>query len=187
MGIRTFIAIEVPEEIQARLRELQDEWKKERAKVTWVKPGNIHLTLKFLGDVPEDKMELVQQGVKRATEGLTSFTMAVKNVGAFPSLTRPRVLWVGIEEPTGKVNLLASRIEDEMTKLGFEKENRPFSPHLTLGRVKIPTGAERLAEKVEATSFDAGEFVVNEVVVMRSDLKPTGAVYTPLKRFALSQ
>jgi len=139
MGIRTFIAIEIPEEIRARLAALQEEWKKERAQVTWVKPDNIHLTLKFLGDVPEEKMESVQQGVRRATEGLTPFTVAVKTVGTFPSWKRPRVLWVGIEETTGKVSALASRIEDEMTKLGFEKEDRPFSAHLTLGRVKRPT------------------------------------------------
>jgi 2'-5' RNA ligase len=183
--MRTFIAIELPEEIKKQIEKLQAPLKRTRAYVSWVKPGNIHVTLKFLGEVPEEKIDDVFSATERAVEGIGSFGMSLKGTGGFPNLRRPRVIWIGTGSGAEELSRLAERMEQEMEKIGFPKENRKFSPHFTIGRVKSPRNIEELAGKVESAEFQTEEIRVTEVVVMRSQLNPAGAIYTPLKKVPL--
>src|SRR3990167_10081867 len=131
--IRTFIAIELPAKIIGGLKEIQDELKDGTNKVTWVKPENIHLTIKFLGDIEADKIDSIAGLLKSAAAKNRSFDISVKGVGGFPTIDNPRVLWVGIEEGNVNLSALYNNIEDALSAIGFEKEERPFKPHLTLG------------------------------------------------------
>ncbi|MDZ7262356.1 MAG: RNA 2',3'-cyclic phosphodiesterase [candidate division KSB1 bacterium] len=183
--IRTFIAIEIPSEVREKILEFQEELKKEPARVSWVKPENIHLTLKFLGDVEEERIDQVAQIVEQAAEGMTSFRIAIQGSGAFPNFKQPRVLWVGGQDIDGKLLPLQKNIEAKLGELGFEKENKPYSIHLTLGRVKFPRGVEAVIEKMRRSDFSGGEFPVKELVIMKSELNPAGAIYTPLRKIKL--
>lgn len=183
--MRTFIAIELPENIKKQIEQAQAPLKKTDAFVSWVKPGNIHVTLKFLGEVPEDKMEEVFAATGKALEGAREFTMSLKGMGGFPNLKRPRVIWIGAGSGQEELSGLARRIEQEMEEIGFPREKRKFSAHFTIGRVKSPRNIEQLAGLVESADFQTEEIQVTEVVVMRSQLNPAGAIYTPLKKVPL--
>jgi 2'-5' RNA ligase len=184
--IRIFIAIDIPETQRAHLASLQSELRPLGGRVSWPRPEGIHLTLKFLGDVEESRINEVADAVTKAAVGRSSFKIRIAGTGAFPNVRRPRVLWVGVKDSSGLVRDLARSIENNLKDVGFPRENREFSPHLTLGRVKESRGVEPLMDRLRGEKFDAGEFEVKEVVVVRSDLKPTGAVYTPLRRIPLS-
>ena len=182
--IRTFIAIEIPETLRQKIAAVQDELKKEKGRVSWTKPGKIHLTLKFLGDVEENRIWDVSEAVKKGVGPIKSFNFEVKNLGAFPNIRRPRVLWVGIENPTNQLTKLAQNIEDELNKIGYPKEKLKFSPHLTIGRVKSALN-ERFIYRIKNMNFEGVEVEVKEILVMKSDLKPTGAIYIPLYKIEL--
>jgi len=184
--MRTFIAIELPDNIKKEIEQLQAPLKKTGAFVSWVKPANIHVTLKFLGEVPEDKINEVFSATEKALEGAKKFTMSLKGTGVFPNLRRPRVIWVGSGSGEEELSHMANRIEEEMEKIGFPKEKRKFSAHFTIGRVKSPKNIEKLMELVESSDFQTEKIEVNEVVVMKSQLHPAGAIYTPLKKVLLS-
>jgi 2'-5' RNA ligase len=183
--MRTFIAIELPERVKKNIELAQAPLKKTNAFVSWVKPGNIHITLKFLGEVPEEKINDVSLATEKALEGIKKFRMSLKGMGAFPDFRRPRVIWIGAENGEKELSYLAGRVEEEMEKIGFPKENRKFSAHFTIGRVKSPKNIETLMELVKSSDFLTDEIEVNEVVMMRSQLHPAGAIYTPLKKIQL--
>jgi 2'-5' RNA ligase len=184
--MRTFIAVELPEEIKRQIEQLQAPLKNTDAFVSWVKPKNIHVTLKFLGEVPEEKIDEVFSAVRRALEGAREFTMSLKGMGGFPNLKRPRVIWVGAGSGGEELSQMAKRIEEEMEEVGFPREKRRFSAHFTIGRVKSPKNIEKLTELVESTNFQTEEIEVNEVVVMRSQLHSAGAIYTALEKVPLA-
>lgn len=183
--LRTFIAIELPAVIRAALADLQQQLKPLGRGVSWTRPDGIHLTLKFLGDIESGRVEAIAQAVERACLGTAAFTITVTGVGGFPNLTRPRVLWVGVEERTGRLNTIQARIESELATLGLPREERRFSPHLTLGRVKLPEALQSLCAEMQQRGFAPMPFTAESLVVMRSELKPDGALYTPLKRIEL--
>ena len=184
--IRSFIAIPLNPEIISRIEKTQKELKTLPADVKWVNPKSIHLTLKFLGNVEEGDIENIARGVQNGMRGFKPWTTAVKNVGAFPSLKSPRVVWVGIEDKAGQLVVLQNQIEKEMSKLGFEEEKRTFSAHLTLGRVRSPKGKNELVKYLlDERERVFGEIKVDRVILFKSELKPTGAVYTVLKEFIL--
>lgn len=185
--IRTFICIELTEEIRQRLADLQRELKQYSADVRWVRPESIHLTLKFLGDVDERAINDIAQATEIACKGTPTFFIGIRQTGAFPNLRRPRVLWVDVDEPEGNLKSLHKKIEEELTSLGYPKEKRSFSPHLTIGRVKSLREIDKVTQKLQAMDFTAGNFQASEVVVMRSELKPSGAVYTPLLKVQLKE
>jgi len=154
------------------------------ADVKWVNPQSIHLTLKFLGNIEEGTIENIAQGIQNGIRGFQPWSATVKNVGAFPSLRSPRVVWVGIEDQGAQLVGLQNQIEKEMSRLGFEKEKRKFSPHLTLGRVRSPKGKNELVKYLlDERERVFGEINVDRVILFRSELKPTGAVYRVLKEF----
>ncbi|UCC64164.1 MAG: RNA 2',3'-cyclic phosphodiesterase [Anaerolineae bacterium] len=189
--IRTFIAIELSRELQDSLGRIQDELKRQVSErsVRWVKPEGVHLTLKFLGDVPAPRVASVSQAVESACLGFGPFAIELAGLGCFPNLRRPRVVWVGVGEPTGTLARLQRAVESALAGLGFEPEGRSFKPHLTLGRVQHRVGQgdrERLGELI--AGYEAGrlgDMLVAAVNVMRSDLRPGGAVYTALARVPL--
>jgi 2'-5' RNA ligase len=184
--IRTFIAIELDESIQDGLTRLQDQLKGEapRGSVRWVRPGGIHLTLKFLGDVPADQVGEIARALQKGCQGFAPFSLSCGGLGCFPNLKHPRVVWVGIQEETGTLAQLKKAIEENVAPLGYPTEKRKFSPHLTLGRVRRRVGSgdrRRLGELVGASEAGSlGQMEVRSVNLMRSDLQPGGAVYTRL-------
>lgn len=187
--IRTFVAIEIPDGIRSKLAELQSELKPLGGRVSWVKVDNIHLTLKFLGDTETTLIDQIASQLQRSVETIAPFRVDVAGVGAFPNEKHPRVIWVGASsQPDDQLKLLAARIDAETARFGFQKENRPFSGHLTLGRVKDLRGIEPIMERLNAhNDFHAGDFWAEKFVFMRSELHPSGSIYTPLKIITLGQ
>ena len=179
-AIRTFICIEIPESIKQKIDSLQGELRKTGAQVSWTKPASIHLTIKFLGDVAMGRIGDVSRAVERAATGRLPFEIEVEGAGCFPSPRSPRVLWVGLKTLPDPLEELHRAIEEELAREGFPKETKKFSPHLTIGRVRNPSNAARVAEQLIRTGIESESFLATEVIVMRSDLNPSGSVYTPL-------
>jgi RNA 2',3'-cyclic 3'-phosphodiesterase len=177
--IRTFICIEIPDSIKARIDQLQTTLRKLDAQVSWTKPSNIHLTLKFLGAVEASRIPKVCKAVERAAKGIEQFDIEVAGAGCFPSPRSPRVLWIGFSEVPQPLKQLYDNLEKELDREGFAREKRKFSPHLTIGRLRGPKNGQLLSEALIASGFEAETFNAQAIIVMRSDLKPTGSIYTP--------
>lgn len=190
--IRTFIAIELDAALRAALAELQSELK--RAPLArlgrWVDPNGIHLTLKFLGNVPANRLPELRQALHRAAREVEPFELTLAGLGCF-SPKQPRVIWVGVQDPSGALGRLQCAVERETGIIGFPAEDRPFSPHLTLARVRDQAnGRERADLGAWVKARQVGQLAtmrVAEVALMRSDLRPSGAVYTRLETARLSQ
>lgn len=184
--LRTFVAIELDERLKDGLRDLQDELCGQMSPrcVRWVRPAGIHLTLKFLGDTPAEQVEEVKAALAGAVTGVGPFPVMVGGLGCFPNTRRPRVVWVGLDEPTGALKRLRDAVEAHVAPLGFPTETRPFSPHLTLGRVQrhaSKSEAREVGQVVEASQVGTvGRLDVTAVSYIKSDLRPSGAVYTTL-------
>ncbi len=190
--LRTFIAIELSRELKESLGRLQERLRDQvpPRSVRWVQPDGIHLTLKFLGDTTEDKVEAVKAALARAAAGWGPFSFTVGELGCFPNARQPRVVWVGVQEPSGALARLQQMVETHVTPLGFPTEKRPFSPHLTLGRVqKYASRSEvrQIGEVVAANTVGSlGQMTATAISYIKSDLRPGGAVYTTLFEARLS-
>lgn len=186
--IRTFIAIDLPETVQEKLGGLQDDFRSLKAPVSWVKLQSIHVTLKFLGNIPSEQVPAIGQALEEIAKTTAPFRLQAGGCGAFPSLNRMRVVWVGLRGDAEPLQELQQKVETAAVRLGFKPEERPFKPHLTLGRVK---GKQRLRPLRDAlvarNAFETEAFDVKEVVLYKSELRREGARYTPLFRagFAL--
>ena len=177
--VRTFVAIPLPDPVRDALAALRSS-APPGAPVRWVAPRSMHLTLKFLGEIEPDALEAVKAALESFPWNLTPFAFTLSGVGAFPGVKRPRVLWVGVTDGADRVVELAEKVERALGPLGFPREERAFSPHLTLGRVNGPgpggwaevfaTNARFAPVEVRATAFSLYE----------SKLLPTGAQYAPL-------
>jgi 2'-5' RNA ligase len=190
--IRCFIAIELPENVKAQLTELETTLKTRSPQIVkWVEPGGIHLTLKFLGEVPEEQIDEIIMGIEDAVAGTTSFGLEISGVGAFPNLSRVQVVWVGVKGELDKLLALEQRVESNMEQIGFPKENRDFSPHLTLGRVRNEAelaDRQKVGKLLSTMTFAPQQtFTTTSVYLIRSQLMRTGAVYTPLKEVKLKE
>jgi 2'-5' RNA ligase len=149
--------------------------------VRWVPPDNLHLTLKFLGEFSPDELALVRAGLDEAVAGAAPFTLVLHGLGAYPGLARPRVFWVGVAEGAKETQALQSRVETALAERGFEREARPYTPHLTIGRVGNPRGLEPLRTAIVKDAHRRfGALPVSALTLMRSDLSPAGARYTEL-------
>ena len=187
-GMRLFIACELPPATKAALAEVQSQLRARGAEeLRWVRPEGMHLTLKFLGDVPAERVPAIEEALAAAVEGPLEMRLAFRALGTFGGPARLRVLWVGAEGDTPRLVELAGRVESALAPLGFPPERRPYSPHLTLARVSdraSPEQRRRLAELVAAFAMPpAPEAVVREVNLMRSFLEPGGARYQRLAVF----
>jgi len=186
-SLRTFIAVEMPSEIRDRAADLIGRLSAADVDVRWVDPTNMHLTLKFLGDVPENDIPAVCEAVAAAATKVNPFSIQVRGAGAFPGPSRPRTLWIGLANGLDEMAALHKAIDSALAKLRFPKEGRKYHPHLTLGRVKRGgRGSAQLAESIEKNAdFDAGSAPVAEAVVFASELTRQGPVYTVLGRAPL--
>jgi len=183
--LRTFIAVEIPPHVQKKIQQETEPLRKAigASLVRWVPVPNIHLTLKFLGDVSPASVDILSQMLRTEADSYPAFDMHISEVGSFPSLRRPRVLYIGIQAPA-ELETLYRGIESACARLGYESETRDFSPHLTLGRVKQDASAldqQKIRHALAETKIDSlGTARVNSVHLYKSDLKPTGSVYTQI-------
>jgi 2'-5' RNA ligase len=189
--IRTFLAVDLPDEIKETLDKIQNRLKPLIGGVTpnikWTKPEGIHLTLVFLGYVSSDQIGLISETVKKNVEGVAPFMLHLGSPGAFPTITRPRVIYLGLEGQTDILASLQGKIATDLDEIGFKKEDRPFTSHLTLGRLKSASklpGIEEAFQKI--MKLAKGSFMVDGLKLYRSDLRPDGAVYTVLEFFPFS-
>ncbi len=188
--LRLFVAVELGEEALSALGRVQAELRERRLEgLRWVRPEGIHLTLKFLGEVPPSAVGGIEEALGRAVQGVPPHQLSLGALGKFGSRLSPRVLWVDIRGDVDTLIGLQQRVEAALVPLGFPREQRAFSPHLTLARVR-PESARQAAGPLEQAVASvhplAAEIDVREVSLMRSQLNPGGAVYTCLKSFPLA-
>lgn len=176
---RTFIAIKISPELENELRNFIEKLKKVQGNVKWVNAESVHLTLKFMGNLPIAKVEKVTNAVKRGSGDFSKFKLKTGEKGAFPSLKRPRVFWLGLmENDNQKLIPLQKEIDNQLSDLGFEKESRKFHPHLTVGRVRSPKNIDEVTQKFMEYPFPEIEFTIDQIFVMKSNLTPKGAIYS---------
>lgn len=181
--MRLFLACDPPEEVRKNIAAVQAKLqKKYGGGVKWVRPEGIHLTLKFFGSTPVSEIETIRRVVQENVKGQSAMHLRISRIGAFPNARRPRVIWLGIEGDVSRLIALQKKIDAGLEVYGFEKEERAFSPHLTLGRLKTPQALPGLEElTADAASFTTGEFDASALILFRSDLRRDGAVYTKLE------
>jgi 2'-5' RNA ligase len=186
--IRTFIAVDVDKHVRERIVNLQEKLAAKGAAVNWVEAGNLHLTLLFLGEVAQTELMPVCRAVAEVAKLHPAFTMGVETVGAFPNVRRPRILWVGVSIGGQELVALHDALEAPLLELGcYRREDRIYTPHLTLGRVKADVPEEDLgAVLVKHAAWSAGQTAVTELRIMGSELTPSGPVYTVLGRAKLA-
>jgi 2'-5' RNA ligase len=188
---RLFVALEPPDLVRRRLAALADELRRAAGRagddVRWVAPENIHLTLQFLGAVPEERVPAVEAALRdTAAAAGRPLSLALRGAGGFPNARRPRVLWAGLEGDVAPLAALAVELGARLAKLGFPPEDRPFSPHLTLGRARDGRGAPGLAGALAAAAqVEATPWRASELVLFESHLSPRGPRYEPVTRVAL--
>jgi len=182
--IRSFIAIELPDDLRQKLGELETRLKTSgQTQVKWVNPNSIHLTLNFLGNIAADRVPEITCAMEEAARGIPPFVLEVKDTGVFPNPKRARVAWVGLSGEVDKLLQLQKNLETNLEPLGFPAELRAFAPHLTLARVNDGASTEekqRFGQLVSESKFEAGNINVDAVSLMRSQLSRAGAVYSQL-------
>ncbi len=183
--IRTFIAVDVPKEIKMELDKLIASLKSYGPEVRWVRAANLHVTLRFLGDIPQESVPMLAKEIEKNIAGFGQFDISLSGLGGFPNLKRPRVIWVGTGVGEDKIVKLAELVEKSCIDAGFGKSDKQFSSHLTIGRIKFPHGLESVVSKIETMKFETAPFKITEVVIFKSDLLPSGPKYTRLESIAL--
>jgi 2'-5' RNA ligase len=186
--VRSFVALGIGQHVRRNLAQAQQQLAAAEARVRWVPAGNVHITLKFLGDIAEERVAAVADALGRAADGIRPFVLHFRGLGAFPNLRRPRVVWAGVTDGAEQAAQLACAVERELEPLGFEPEKRPFAAHITLGRVKSFVGISALTALIaEQGETEFGTVHVDEMALMRSELRPSGAIYSVLCDVPLRQ
>lgn len=187
LDLRLFLAIDIPNSARGKITEAQSFYKALNLDAAWVKPSNMHLTLKFLGNTQPGLIPKIKSRVAEIAKATPPFSITLGNVGVFPDLSRSRVLWVGIVEAEGRLGSLKEKIEQQMTQLGFPADRKQSVHHLTLGRIKSGKGMERLKKVIEAAhSSNMNTFEVSSVQLIKSELTPKGSIYTVQEEFIFS-
>lgn len=186
-SVRTFIAVNLPDEVRIRIGEFQKTLQENRGPVKWVKPEGVHITLKFLGNVEASRISEISKVLEIILRKYAPFSVTIGGVGCFPHPKRPNVLWIGIHEGKEILTNMAREIDSALDRLGVPKEARPFSPHVTIARIgkggKVQTIVDRMFQK----GFAPHSFSVSAVDLMKSQLTPQGALYTCLQTFKLQR
>lgn len=184
---RTFIAVEIDERTAGRTAAIIERLRTAGADVNWVAPRNLHLTLKFLGDVPNELLPAVAAAVQEAVQRVPPFTLEICGLGAFPHIARPRTIWLGAGQGGAEMQRLAEAVDQALRPLGFAPEARGYTTHLTIGRVRRPSAAlQSLSELMQRQGDQAaGVVAIEEVVMMASTLTPRGPIYEALARASL--
>ncbi|MEO0009483.1 MAG: RNA 2',3'-cyclic phosphodiesterase [candidate division WOR-3 bacterium] len=181
--IRSFVAVDTSATVKGELAQLLKNLKVETEfPVKWVKPEQMHITLAFLGDVTPEFIGNAESALRQSISDFPEFICRLTGLGVFPSMNRARVIWAGVGAGADRVTVLQKRVVQALQQIGFVPEKRPFSPHLTLGRLREPVNAQFISGK----SFISSEWLVSEVIVYQSELRAAGPVYTPLIRLRLS-
>jgi len=184
--MRSFIAIKLPEEVRNTLAKLQDKLKTQGADVKWVEPVNIHLTLKFLGEINDKQLDKIIKILEEVAVNKKCFQMHISSIGAFPKIHFPRVIWVGLDKGEKETKELAKELEEKISVVGIPGESRPFSSHITIGRTRSDLNRTKLAEDLKTIDFLGGpEFTVSKINLLKSTLTPKGALYEDLKEASL--
>ncbi|MCK4353299.1 RNA 2',3'-cyclic phosphodiesterase [candidate division WOR-3 bacterium] len=187
--MRVFIATKIPDSVREKISILQEQLKETQTGVRWVNPDNVHLTLKFLGEVEETRISEISSAIKSSIKGILPFHISFSSLDAFPNLKYPKVLWIGVKEGKEKLIELMSKLDTSLSRLGFEPETRKPSPHLTIGRVKKnknPRLPKKLCggqEKFEVQSFETRSFLTEKVYLIKSTLTPEGPEYTDIAEY----
>ena len=184
---RAFVAIDLPESVRSALGTVQEALKASKFRVKWVRPESIHLTLKFLGDIDVARTDAIVNAMTLAAKDNTQMALTPHGLGVFPNARRPRVIWAGLGGQLDLLKNLQQTLEAQLAELGFPRESRPFKGHLTLGRVKGKIPAERLQTALgKLENFEFESFEVNRIILFKSQLQSSGAVYTKVAEVNLN-
>jgi len=185
---RVFCAIELPSLVIEKISEhiLRLRAAAPDSPASWSRPENVHLTLKFIGEIGQNRVADLSQAAAAAVAGFSPFEILIKNTGSFPKQGTPRVFWIGVDDYSEKLKQLQGKLEDECVQLGFAREARTFNPHLTIARGRKPRGARALAALHKEMGFESINVIVKELTVIRSELSSAGSNYTVISRHALA-
>lgn len=178
--MRTFLAVEIPQRVRARVWHIVEREKQKELPIKWVKIENMHITLKFLGEIEEKQQADISHTVEQVVSQHEAFAVNLKDIGCFPNPKYPRVLWVGVEKGSEELCTLAREIDEQLVRLGFRKEKR-FHPHLTIARMRKPC----MVDHILSHDLETDTFKAEAVVLFKSTLTPHGPIYEPLERYAL--
>jgi 2'-5' RNA ligase len=185
---RIFCAVELPELIRTRIEKHIEQLRATvpESQASWSRSSNIHLTLKFFGNVERSRVDSITEALTTAAKDVSPFGVSIGGAGAFPNAKQPRVLWIGVNDPTRHLKTLHDDVDEACAKKGFEKDTRAYRPHLTIARLRKPEGARALAEANQRFGFESTEMLVNELLLFRSELSSNGSRYTVVSRHVLS-
>ncbi|RMH72947.1 MAG: RNA 2',3'-cyclic phosphodiesterase [Gemmatimonadetes bacterium] len=182
---RTFISISIPDPVKSNLQSLFRYRERSPRQFRWVNPAQLHLTLKFMGDRTPAEIESIIAQLELTCRHYAPFTLALDQLGGFPNLKYPRVLWVGLKGEVEYLTQIATAIDQALEQQGFERETKPFRPHLTICRINGKQGITPVIEELKRVHLPSNPFTVNGIQVMKSELRPQGAIHTPLKYIPL--
>ncbi len=187
--MRLFCALELPEDVRHKIGEYSEQIRKRLPGISasWTRETNFHLTIKFVGDVAENRATDLSTAAARAASEFAPFKLRIAGNGIFPQRNSPRVIWIGLDDPTGNLKLLHARLDEEAEMVGFDRESRPYHPHLTLARIRNNKNSTALKELLQSIPFETIEIEVNELCVIKSELSSKGARYTALTRHRFAQ
>ena len=185
MGIRSFIAIDPPTDLRSTLNDIQTRLKSTGADIRWESADKIHATIKFLGNVDEDKLSALIEAIEAALKDVHPFGLVCEALGCFPNKHRPRVIWAGCADEDGTLERMKNLFDTAFLSHGFEKEDRSFHPHFTLGRVRSQSMHAHLTQMLETITFQPHRFTCGEILLMKSVLKPQGSEYSIIRSFSL--
>jgi 2'-5' RNA ligase len=184
-NFRAFIAIDLPANIRSSLAEAQEMLKSFGFRAKWVRPQNIHLTLKFLGNIDRGHIHEIIAAMTLTADDFSGLSLFAKEIGVFPNIRRPRVIWAGLNGQLEILKNLQQTLDGHLAGAGFPKETRAFKGHLTLGRLKGKIASDRMKTAIDRLKgFESEAFEISEVILFKSELRPTGAVYTKIERVA---
>lgn len=184
---RLFLAFDLPGDVIGAIGDIQQQIRTYGLNIKWVAKPNLHLTMKFLGDVSRDGMDAVKAAAVNAVRKVPPLSVCVRGIGAFPDMRRPRVVWVGLSGDTGLLIQSHDLLEDQLEQAGFERDNRRFNAHITMGRIKGKVDTARLADAMRPFfDFQSRTFSMDQLVLYKSDLQPAGPVYTQVEAFPLA-
>jgi 2'-5' RNA ligase len=177
---RTFAAIFPPREIADGLAGLVERFRRLCSGVKWVEARNMHLTLRFFGSIPDEQIEAATLCMDELSKIEVPFGVRLGTVGSFPSPSRARVIWVGVDEGREQLLRIARALDERFADAGLGRADKPFSPHLTIGRVRAPRRNPELEEAIRSLTFEGGKFIINSLILTKSELTPKGPIYSPL-------
>ena len=184
MTIRSFLAFPISSELKESLGHILHDLQQTRADVKWVGLGNIHLTLKFLGDIEETDLEKISSVLSESCCRFDPITSHLSEIGVFPDLRHPRIVWAGLDDSKKEFQSIVEALEEQLAKLGFAKDDHPFKPHITLGRVKSSANLKNLMQTIQQITFDGkNQQTFEKIILYKSTLTPQGPIYEVLKEF----